>query len=392
MPSMGTTGGRPDIGLMPGWAVAYLLTMDRRARDAALGTADLAGSWSIHYRDRKTDRPVSIADYPYMTILGTPGDTINPRTRKSEAFPACVNCSNPNEADSAHEPAFNYLPYLLTGDFYQLEELQFWAMWNAFKTNPGYRGNVQGLVHQSQVRDQAWSMRNLADAAYITPDQDPLKPQLLKIVANNLAWYNAHYSNNPRANTLGINIDGGIEYNGNTGVAPWMDDFFTSAIGRIAEQGFAGARPLLLYKAKFPVSRMTDHGFCWIFGASYSINVRTAPAAALFASIDQTYASTLASNFPALGKENLAALPCAGSAMATALKLRVGEMTGYSDSPTGFPANMQPALAYSVDAGAPSAADAWRIFGTRSVKPNYANGPQFAIVPRETTGAHSNPQ
>ena len=380
-PAMPTTGGRPDIGLIPGWGVTYLLTMNRYARDVALGTADLAGSWSIHYRDEKTDRPVSLDNYPYMTLLGHPGDAINPKTKKSESFPDCNQCSSPNISDAAHAPAFNYLPYLLTGDYYQLEELQFWAMWNTFRSNPGYRGNVLGLVYRAQVRDQAWSMRNIAEAAYITPDQDKMKPQLLRLVENNLKWYNDNYSNNAAANKLGIDVENAIDYNNKLGISPWMDDFFTSSIGHIAELGFANARPLLRYKAKFPVSRMTQPGFCWIFGAIYSINVRSAETAPLFTRIDEAYASSLQSNYPKIAAE-LANLSCASDAMASALKLRTGEMTGYSDEGTGFPSNMQPALAYSVDSGVAGAAKAWEIFMKRSVLPDYRNGAQFAIVPR----------
>jgi len=380
LPAMPTTGGRPDIGLMPAWATVYLLSMDHGARDVTLGTADLAGSWSVHYRDQKTDRPVSLINYPYMTILGEPQATYNPATKKFESFPICTNCANPNLADSAHQPAFNYLPYLLTGDFYQLEELQFWAMWNSFKTNPDYRGQILGLVYREQVRDQAWSMRNIAEAAYITPDKDPLKRQLQGFVTNNLAWYNANYTNNPKANTLGINVDGGFPYNNNTGIAPWQDDFFTSSIGHIAELEFAGAKDLLVYKAKFSVSRMTDPGYCWIFGSAYSLIVRPSINSPFYASISQTYAPTLAATYPKIPE--MSSLPCAGPALAGALRLSVGEMVGYSKSATGFPSNMQPALAFSVDSGAKGAAAAWKTFMDRSVKPDYATEPQFAILPR----------
>lgn len=380
-PGMPTTGGRPDIGLMPAWAVTWLLSMDRRARDATLGTAELAGSWSIHYRDQKTDRPVSIENYPYMTLLGHPSDTINPKTRKSEAFPECRDCVNPNVADSAHMPAFNYLPYLLTGDYYQLEELQFWAMWCVFKTNPGYRGNVQGLIYRAQVRDQAWSLRALGEAAYITPDDDPLKAQFQRIVENNLQWYNANYSNNPEANRLGINVNNAIEYNNQLGIAPWMDDFFTSAAGRLTELGFERALPLLRYKARFPVSRMTSENFCWIFGAAYSMNVRAAVNAPLYTDLGQAYLPTLRASYGQQA-ETIAALSCGSTAMASALKLRNGEMTGYAAETTGFPSNMQPALAYAVDSGIQGAAQAWDVFSRRAVKPDYGRGPQFAIVPR----------
>ncbi len=376
-PYMPTTGGRPDIGLMPGWAVTYLLTMDKDAKFATLGTADLAGSWSMHYRDKNTDRPVSLINYPYMTLLGNPGDTYNPVTKKSERFPVCGGiCTNINVADSAHEPSFSYLPYLVTGDYYHLEELQFWTMYNLFQSNPGYRDNIKGLFNRTQVRGQAWILRSLADAAYITPDNDVLKKQFPTFLSDNLDWYNNAYSNNPKTdNTLGAIFDGGSTvYNSGRGMSPWMDDFFTSAAGHTLELGYSKAAPLLAWKAKFPIGRMTDPGYCWILGAIYALNVRDSATSPYYTSFKDAY---LASN-----AATLTSLPCAGTAMAANLGLKVGEMTGYSSEGTGYPSNMQPALAYSVDSGIAGGANAWQVFIKRSVKPDYAKGPQFAIIPR----------
>jgi hypothetical protein len=75
-------------------------------------------------------------------------------------------------------------------------------------------------------------------------------------------------------------------------------------------------------------------------------------------------------------------LGCASAEMATALKLKIGEMTGYSAAYAGYPSNMQPALAYGAGVTGASGIAAWNVFMKRSVKPNYALGPQFAIVPR----------
>ncbi|MGZ5279712.1 MAG: hypothetical protein ACXWC9_07215, partial [Pseudobdellovibrionaceae bacterium] len=186
MPEMPTSGGREDIGLNPAWVSMYLLSQDVRAKKGTLGTADLAGSWSSHFRDRTTDRPLSVVNYPYSTLLGNPGDTVNPATGKSEAFPACGGvCTNPNIADSSHQPNLAYVPYLVTGDFYYLEELQFWAMFNIFQHNPYYRDFQKGLIKSDQVRGQAWSLRAMAEAAYISPDTDPLKAQFMTFVNDN---------------------------------------------------------------------------------------------------------------------------------------------------------------------------------------------------------------
>lgn len=377
VPYMPQTGGRPDIGLMPGWAVMYLLNMDKDSKAFTLGSADLAGSWSAHYRDKNTDRPVSLVDYPYMTILGRASDTVNPVTRKAESFPDCGGvCTNANTADASHEPSFAYLPYLVTGDYYYLEELQFWAMWNLFQSNPGYRENVKGLIHSDQVRGQAWKLRTLAEAAYITPDNDVFKAQFEKFLSNNLDWYNTTYSNNPApANNLGVlNEANAIVYDGGVGIAPWQDDFFTSAVGFTAELGFAKAQPLLLWKARFPVSRMVSPDFCWVFGSVYNLHIKSSASSAIYPNIGMAYQATN----PSL----LASLACASSTMASKLGLKVGEMVGYSSENTGYPSNMQPALAYSAASGIANGANAWKAFMNRTVKPNYSTGPQFAIVPR----------
>ena len=376
-PYMPTTGGRDDLGIMPGWSATYLLSMDKRLKDVTLATADLAGSWSAHYRDKNTGRPVSLADYPYMTVLGHAPDTANPITKQWEAFPVCATatgCATPNMHDSSHQAGFAYLPYLVTGDYYYLEELQFWAMWNTFSSNPGYREFGKGLFKSDQVRGQAWSMRTLAEAAYISPDTDPLKKQLEGFLQNNIDWYSARYVTGSD-NVLGVVTNGyAVEYNNGTGLAPWMDDFFTSAIGHAVELGYTRALPLLKWKATFPISRMTGQNFCWIKAGIYALKVRDTSATPLYATIGQAYA---ASNTAA---EN--ALACNSSAMATSLGLKVGEMTGYAGVHTGYPSNLQPALAYAADVGGSPGSAAWSVFMARTIKPNYGLGPQFAIVPR----------
>lgn len=375
MPAMGTTGGRPDIGLLPGWAVSYLLSMNKDAKDVTLGTADLGGSWSMHYRDKDTDKPISLYDYPYMTLLGNPGDTLNPATKKREVFPSCGGvCTNVNQADTSHAPNFGYLPYMVTGDYYYLEELQFWGMYNAFASNPGYRKNIQGLVHPDQVRGQGWALRLIGEAGYITPDDDRMKSHFTGIIASNIKWYDENYTNNSTA-TLGALTHGyAVVYNNKRGLAPWQDDFFTSAIGHLVDLGYKDAKPLLAWKSKFAVNRMMAPGMCWILASNYSWNIKD-ETGALYTTWEQMYKNSVSAP--------VTATECASDDMAKALGLKTREMSGYSYSGTGYPSNFQPALAYSVNAGTPGAKEAWNLFMSRNVLPDYQNGAQFAIVPRE---------
>ena len=72
--------------------------------------------------------------------------------------------------------------------------------------------------------------------------------------------------------------------------------------------------------------------------------------------------------------------------MADALGLKRGSMVGYPHSATGYPSNLQPALAAAVDSSSQGAADAWKVFEGRSVKPggnkSYDRYPNYAIIPR----------
>jgi len=379
IPYMPQTGGREDIGLLPTWGAMYLLSMDQRTREMTLGTADLAGTWSMHYRDRNTGQPVSLIDFPYMTIAGRASDTRNPATGKYEAFPTCVDatsCKTPYTHDISHQPSMVYLPYLVTGDHYYLEELQFWGMFDVFNSNPGYREHTKGLLKSEQVRGQAWALRTLAEAAYITPDSDRLKSHFERILDSNLDWYNQNYPQNAAANQLGIIANGYWDmYEDGTSIAPWMDDFFTSAVGHAAELGYTKAETLLKWKAQFPIARMVSEGACYITAANYNMKVRDVKTSPIYTTIGQVFKLST-TMVPLQG------LKCGSQEMASKLGLKVGEMTGYSNATSGYPSNLQPALAYAATAGGANGKKAWELFMSRSVKPDYSTAPQFAIVPR----------
>lgn len=392
-PVMPGPGGRRDIGLLPEWGAAHLLSMDPRAAMVNLGTADLAGSWTMHYRDKNTGYPISLLDYPYMTIYGSPTDTknpdrIDPATKKKgvyEAFPKLPKGAGGTGHDSAHQPGLAYLPYLLTGDYYYLEELHFWAMWNVFQTNPGYRKNVQGLLTREQVRGQAWSMRTLGQAAYITPDSHPLKNAFATIVGNNLAAYHAEYITNPNANKLGVVTHGNaVVYDiddpltekseEDNAIGVFQDEHFTSSMAYLARMGFAAAEPLVRYKVQFAIGRLVGEGVNWQAAAAYAYKIRNAPGEPFYETIGEAFRATVGPKAAAVYNDD--------AAFAKARGTKLGDLGGYSNLPTGFPANLQPAAAAAADYGGEPGRRAWAQFMARSVKPDYSLGPQFAIVPR----------
>lgn len=385
---MPDTGAHDDIGPLPRWAAVYLLSQDATARVVTLGMGDLGGSWSIHYRDRKTGLPVSLDDHPYVSSTDSRADTRNPATGAYEQAAPCAArpadaCASPYVDDTAHQPSFAYLPYVISGDYYYLEELQFWATYNFVTQTPGYRELARGLFYQGQQeRAQAWSLRTLGQVAYITPDRHPLKAYFNDKLQQNIAFFHRLYVLG-QPNRFGA-LRPSYSY---PAASPWMDDFWTWTAGYLVQLGFDAARPLAQWKARFPVQRMgfgSDRAddYCWIFAAPYHLLIAPDENAPMFQTIREAYRHTVARGAAGHDGFDDRGLPCASPAQAAALGLQVGEMDGYATSPAGYPAQLQPALAAAVDLGLPGAPEAWARFEARSAKPDYRVYPVWAIVPR----------
>jgi hypothetical protein len=234
-----------------------------------------------------------------------------------------------------------------------------------------------GLVKWDQVRAQAWSLRTLAQAEFITPDGDGLKATLRRQLQANISWYDKTYADNQAANPLHFIPTNDRPYDNGMSMAPWQDDFFTWSVGYVQALGDVDASRLLLWKAAFPVNRMVNPGFCWILASSYTLRVRPAPDSVFYSDWKSVFDATWA------GDTKNALLPeCASREMANALKLsRTGEMLGAAQSPQGSVAFLQAALATAVDGRSPEADRAWKQYLAAPVRPAFEQSPEWAIVP-----------
>lgn len=421
---MPRTGGRDDIGPLPSWAASYLLSQSTTSKQVMMGMADLAASWPIHFRDKNTLLPVSINQYPYVAHHKRPSVSIAPDGRNYHTAlckAGLENCISPYTPDTAHQPSFAYLPYLISGDYFLLEELHFWANYNFLKMNPVFREKEKGLfINDMEDRGQAWSMRTLAQTAAITPDDHPLKNYFTEKLQYNIQRYTQEYVENSPNNYGMLKLHHAISL-------PWQDDFFTWSIGHVVDLGFTSAISLRQWKSAFSVKRMgfsnnqTDD-YCWVFAAPYHLVASDDSGTTAMASIADIYQATnsnITPHAPGKGKNAFSDgnKTCASSEMTAALNhfhhtlkyqdngytvhspfrnytFIQNEMQGYSRSAMGFPSNLQIALATAVDANIPQAEQAWARFLSRSVKPdypehagllyNYRGTPNFAIVPRES--------
>lgn len=395
---MPSGGARDDIGPLPRWTAIYLITQDPRAKTAMLLNGEQAGSFDVHYRDEDTDLPISLDTYPNLTILGVGG-----------IFPDCAgDCDSPLVADVAHQPSLSFVPYLVSGDYFHLEELQFWANWNLYYW--GDHGGSSGLMVNDQIRAQAWGLRTVGHAAYITPDDHPLKSYFSAKLKNNLDWYTENVSSRPPT-PLGYMLNP-PSLQQDRAFATWMDDFFTWTVGHLANLGFSDARPIFDYKSVFPVGRMTQQDYCWILASTYWTRARDEQTGQAFSTWSDYKAAVISSwdddsagpsfnnTAPAMRsdlEDDLLAASCDSSQMASILGLSRGQMIGYASSPEGYPSNLQPALAVAVERAVPDADLAWSTFDARSIKPDsgsysYDGHPQWAIVPGDIeSGEPTNP-
>jgi hypothetical protein len=387
--NMANAGAQDGIGPLPRWASAYVVDPSQQIYDWMLGNSDALGSYGIHYRDQRTGEPVSVDAHPCATTLGAAEFSRCPvAPHANDTFPHCKSqCQSPLTPNISHHPSPAYVAYLVTGDWYYLEELKFWADWVEFKQNPVYRDYKTGLIDRNTLRGQAWSLRTLGYAAYILPDSDPFKGYFNRVVKANVDWYNQNYTNDRSANELHIIINGSIVYSNHgkpeTGISTWQSSFFTWAVGNLKDLGFAGADKLLDWVGAFQVNLMTSPDYCWIVASGYELQVRDTNESPFYDSLRTVYGKT----YPELQD-----VACGSSTMMALLSERDGYhygpnvMVGYPLSATGFPANFQIGLAAAADSEVPNAAKAWEIFAERSALPDYSDAPQFAVTPRETAG------
>lgn len=255
---MGATGGRPEIAPYPDWAAAYLVHQTANQRQTTLVNGDLAGSWPAHIRN--TDGTlISIDDRPDFWL----------DTRGSDQ-PAgdMTTGAGPLQTDSAHVPSLAYLPYLMTGDRYHLEELAFWGNWSLIVTWPattptsgdldnGGRGGDTGIVGVGQVRARGWCLRNLVDATAYLTDDHPSKGYLASKVATNLTYYEDYIAGHMPP--LGTILEGD-NFGQSTTVAlsVWQQAYLSFAIRHAAKQGFATTLALPDRAAQFQLSLFTN--------------------------------------------------------------------------------------------------------------------------------------
>lgn len=230
---MPRTGERADIGPTTEPQADFICTNDQAALDLLRAQAEAAGTMPWHMRDDTQTSPFDFRKYPNASWYSS----------SNGGSPHVKTASSPITLDSAHQPALAYVPYLLTGDPYHLEDLQFQATYNWGVLPSAYRPSIP------QARAFAWSTRTLAQCARVTPATTPswLLPQSYWNAQLTVTrqWFEANYVNSARPERARFRVTGSIDNaRGETKAPegtwadPWQDEFVATIFGWVVSMGF----------------------------------------------------------------------------------------------------------------------------------------------------------
>jgi hypothetical protein len=240
---MSDPGASPHIGPLPQWCALYLTSGgDRRAYECVIANGLSAGARPAHYRDsggygENTGRYLKQSSYPQASLA----------SQMTPVIPTGTG-GTPYGIDTAHQPSLAYLPWMLTGDIYFLEEQMAWVTHNYIYYNWLFRDQAEGIYHLSsrEERGMAWALRSLGHLVASVPDTHTLRSEWISQLQYNVIHWHDNYVTGTEgtglANNLGlIHRKSGVSvYQSASDLgtatpvawygAPWMMHFQTMAL------------------------------------------------------------------------------------------------------------------------------------------------------------------
>lgn len=384
--AIGSTGYHPSIGLLPQWDVLYLTSnADVRAWRASQINGYLGGRYGFHHRDETTNRAPRMSAHPNL-VLGTGNGIADIGSSSTGSYTPAASGGTPPQFKSSHMPSFGYMPYLITGRWYFMDEVQLLASAMFLKQPDTVRGLTQFIINSAsganQVRGMAWTLRSLVHAANVTPDDDTsMRSEYVNSVNNNINRYHTYYLGNGDVggHLQYANFGGGAGWVG----SPWEDDFATQAFGFLADQKVHSAalqtklNEFLTHKYQSVIGRLgpgTAGTYNFEHAAQYRLTMSP--------STNPDWAGKTGPWYTGWG----AIAAAWGVPANTGSRTLQGE-SGASPAAmaTGYWGNLHPAIAYAVDHGAPGATAAYqRLTGADNYQPNqFDDTPEWGVVPRQ---------
>lgn len=274
--NMRAPGGRADIGIYTQWAATYLVAQTEAAARVMFANADAAGAVPWHFIDESTGAPVRIDQRRkfWADPRGLEKKYASDQPHK-DIFSSSDGGWTP---DQAHKPALTFVPYLVTAERYYADELAMQAAWSVFGKWPHLREGGLKVLDVQQVRGSAWTLRDLSDAAFILPDNHPLKEYFHTALNENLEAMVEKYIVRramSEANELEGYFEELIEREPER-ISPWQNDFLVLALWLEARRGDGRSEKLLRWADNFQSGRFLEADFDPMRGTSYALAAKAA--------------------------------------------------------------------------------------------------------------------
>jgi hypothetical protein len=262
-----TTGGRPDIGPTTQWGADWLVSQNQSAEQIMLDNAAASGSEPIHAVNPDGSL-VTTANDPNFWL-----DSRNAGEQQTVSY-GTIETQSGWTPDTSHMPDLTYLAALTTGSESAINELQAQAGYDLLSIAPAYRADDSTMMG-TQERGIAWTIRDVANAAYLTPNSDPLKAYFtgqVNSIIQNLDTNYVHGALGAEEGQLQGYIMGAFDTNQ---VAPWQQGYIVVALGQAAAEGFAGANDVLAWMNNFITGLYLNgaNGYNPLDGSAYWLTV-----------------------------------------------------------------------------------------------------------------------
>ncbi len=268
------SGAHWYIGLSSNYDALHLLSGDNRIKEMLLENADLLASAPYHWRESDSGE----TNYEsFMTITDHPS-----------VYSTLSNCDNPGyedlgtwigtstsqwSIDRAHTPAVSYYAYLISGEHFYLEEIQYKAANGISMCDPGSvpygRDGSNGRLFDGQTRAVAWTFRDLIYAGMLSTETSD-RTYFNDIIAYNITYFAAKDGTYPLqywlpdSNASISGLTASVKYP----VSPWMDDWLLMTLCSASELGYDLSDTTDWY-SDFIIGRLTNTDFNNYNGCPY---------------------------------------------------------------------------------------------------------------------------
>jgi hypothetical protein len=283
---MGGATADVNMGILTKNQALYITSGSTVAYNATIANAYAHGRYAVHYRDETTMKPIRVSQYPTLVVNSTLSGTSTTIGSGGATTPTptgtAFTTSELWNASKAPSPA--YLAYLLTGNYYFLEETQFVSAFGMLikGTAASDRNGASMLMNNnstSGTRGVAWQYRATAHAARVTPDAGRYVPGedadmtmqdefLGSLVNSAAAKYDQFGPGGPEENALGVIATTGTgndtvsPFDGNWDEAMGQHDILVAVLGHVTNLGL----PLTAFVSSGKLTQLRDFAYASAVG------------------------------------------------------------------------------------------------------------------------------